>query len=42
VVLSLKQLGFEKKEIEKVIKQVPKELVSTEDRLGWCLQNLGK
>lgn len=42
VTLSLRQLGFEKKEIEKVVRQVPRELVSTEERLGWCLQNLGK
>ena len=42
VTLSLKQLGFEKKEIEKVVKMIPKDLVSTEDRLSWCLQNLGR
>ncbi|OGL54286.1 Holliday junction DNA helicase RuvA, partial [Candidatus Shapirobacteria bacterium RBG_13_44_7] len=40
VVLSLRQLGFEKKEIEKVIKLVPKELVTTEERLEWCLGNI--
>ena len=42
VMLSLKQLGFEKKEIERVMKLIPKDLVSTEDRLSWCLQNLGR
>lgn len=42
VTLSLKQLGFEKKEIERVEKLIPKDLVSTEDRLSWCLQNLGR
>ncbi len=40
VVLSLRQLGFEKKEIERVIKLVPKELKTTEERLGWCLGNM--
>lgn len=40
VVLSLKQLGFEKKEIEKVIKSIPKELVTIEERLEWCLGNM--
>jgi Holliday junction DNA helicase RuvA len=38
---SLKQLGFDKKEIEKVMKKVPGELASIEDRLSWCLSNLG-
>lgn len=42
VTLSLKQLGFEKKEIERVMKLIPKDLISTEDRLSWCLQNLGR
>ena len=42
VVLSLKQLGFDRKEVEKVIKLIPKDLVSTEDRLSWCLLNLGR
>lgn len=40
VVLSLKQLGFDRKEIDKVIKKIPVEVISTEDRLSWCLQNL--
>jgi len=39
--LSLKQLGFDQKEIEKVAKKVPIELVAIEDRLGWCLRNMG-
>ena len=42
VVLSLRQLGFEKKEIERVVGMIPKEMVLTEERLGWCLQNLGR
>jgi holliday junction DNA helicase RuvA len=42
VTLSLRQLGFENKEVEKVIKMIPKDLISTEDRLSWCLQNLGR
>ncbi len=41
VTLSLQQLGFDKKEIEKVIKKLPVELIATEDKLSWCLQNLG-
>jgi Holliday junction DNA helicase RuvA len=39
--MSLKQLGFDKKEIETVAKKVPPEMVSIEDRLGWCLKNIG-
>lgn len=39
--LGLKQLGFDNKEIEKVTKKVPKELMTTEEKLSWCLQNLG-
>ena len=42
VVLSLRQLGFERKEIERVVKMTPKELKTTEERLGWCLQNLNR
>ena len=38
--LSLKQLGFDKKEIEKVVSKLPKELVEIEEKLSWCLQNL--
>jgi Holliday junction DNA helicase RuvA len=38
---SLKQLGFEKKEIEKVVNKMPTELVELEERLEWCLRNLG-
>lgn len=39
--LSLKQLGFERKEIEEVTKKMPKELMELEEKLSWCLQNLG-
>ncbi|MBP6989144.1 Holliday junction branch migration protein RuvA [Candidatus Shapirobacteria bacterium] len=42
VVLSLKQLGFEKKEIESVLKKMPKELTEIEEKISWCLQNLGR
>jgi Holliday junction DNA helicase RuvA len=42
VVLSLRQLGFERKEIESVIKKMPLELDVLEDRVSWCLQNLGR
>jgi len=41
VYLSLKQLGFERREIEKVMGKMPKDLKETGDRLGWCLRNLG-
>lgn len=40
VVLGLRQLGFEQKEIEKVIKLLPKELTMTEEKLEWCLGNI--
>ena len=42
VVLSLRQLGFEKKEIEDVVKKIPADLEILEDRVSWCLQNLGR
>jgi Holliday junction DNA helicase RuvA len=38
---SLKQLGFDKKEIEKVIKKMPPEFIEIEEKLSWCLGNLG-
>lgn len=41
VVLSLRQLGFDRKEIDKVVRSIPTEIKSTEERLSWCLQNLG-
>lgn len=37
----LLQLGFAKAEIEKVMAKLPKEVEGTEDRLSWCLKNLG-
>ena len=40
LVLSLKQLGFDKKEIEKVTSKLPIDLETTEEKLSWCLQNL--
>lgn len=42
VVLSLRQLGFERKEIESVMKKLPKDLEILEDKVSWCLQNLGR
>lgn len=42
LVLSLRQLGFEKREIETVIRKMPKEVIVLEERIGWCLQNLGR
>jgi Holliday junction DNA helicase RuvA len=38
--MSLKQLGFEKKEIEKVTKKLPDNLETIEEKLGWCLNNI--
>jgi Holliday junction DNA helicase RuvA len=38
--LSLKQLGFDRKEIEKVIAKLPKELVTIEEKLEWCLSKI--
>lgn len=38
--LSLKQLGFDRKEIEKVIVKLPKELKSIEEKLEWCLASI--
>lgn len=40
LVLSLRQLGFERKEIEGVVGKLPKEIVKLEERLEWCLQNI--
>jgi len=40
LMLSLKQLGFDRKEIERVIGKLPKELETTEEKLAWCLGNL--
>jgi Holliday junction DNA helicase RuvA len=38
---SLRQLGFGGREIEGVLKKLPKELSDLEGRLAWCLQNIG-
>lgn len=38
--MSLKQLGFDKKEIEKVVKKMPVEIILIEEKISWCLQNL--
>ena len=40
LVLSLKQLGFDKKEIDKVTAKLPTNLETTEEKLGWCLSNM--
>lgn len=40
LMLSLKQLGFDRKEIEKVTVKLPKELETTEEKLAWCLANV--
>lgn len=41
LVMSLKQLGFDRREIEKVMKKMPSELKEIEDRLSWCLREMG-
>jgi len=38
--MSLKQLGFDKKEIEKVTKKLPDELITIEEKLSWCLSKI--
>lgn len=40
LVLSLKQLGFDRKEIDKVTSKLPSDLITTEDKLSWCLANV--
>jgi holliday junction DNA helicase RuvA len=40
LVLSLKQLGFDKKEIEKVTSKLPNNLETTEEKLAWCLASI--
>lgn len=39
--LSLRQLGFGSREIEGVLAKLPKEIGVLEDKISWCLQNLG-
>lgn len=38
--LSLKQLGFDRKEIEKVVNKLPTELETIEEKLSWCLNGI--
>ncbi|HPD45037.1 MAG TPA: Holliday junction branch migration protein RuvA [Candidatus Woesebacteria bacterium] len=38
--LALQQLGFEGKEIKKVVSKLPKDILTIEEKLQWCLQNL--
>lgn len=38
--LSLKQLGFERKEIEKVVVKLPTNLSAIEEKLAWCLEKI--
>ncbi|MFA6369150.1 MAG: Holliday junction branch migration protein RuvA [Candidatus Shapirobacteria bacterium] len=38
--LSLKQLGFDRKEIGKVVAKLPKELIVIEEKLEWCLSKI--
>ncbi|MDD4937942.1 MAG: Holliday junction branch migration protein RuvA [Candidatus Shapirobacteria bacterium] len=38
--MSLKQLGFDRKEIEKVTKKLPNSLITIEEKLSWCLSKI--
>ncbi|MDD4135867.1 MAG: Holliday junction branch migration protein RuvA [Candidatus Shapirobacteria bacterium] len=38
--LSLKQLGFDRKEIEKVVAKLPNDLQTIEEKLEWCLSKI--
>lgn len=38
--LSLKQLGFDRREIEKVVAKLPKNLETIEEKLSWCLEKI--
>lgn len=38
--LSLKQLGFDRKEIEKVVAKLPADLETIEEKLEWCLSKI--
>jgi holliday junction DNA helicase RuvA len=38
--LSLKQLGFDRKEIEKVVVKLPVEMETIEEKLSWCLEKI--
>lgn len=42
LVLSLQQLGFERKEIDGVTRKMPADLIKLEEKLEWCLLNLGR
>jgi Holliday junction DNA helicase RuvA len=39
--MSLKQLGFGRSEIEKVMSRMPMDLATLEEKLSWCLRELG-
>lgn len=39
--ISLKQLGFGRGEIEKVVGEMPKGMTELEEKLQWCLQRMG-
>ena len=41
MVMSLKQLGFGMSEIQKVMQKMPKEITVLEEKIEWCLKNLG-
>ncbi|MFA6250062.1 MAG: Holliday junction branch migration protein RuvA [Candidatus Shapirobacteria bacterium] len=39
--LSLKQLGFDRREIEKMMQKLPKEMTTLEEKISWCLREMG-
>ena len=40
VYLSLVQLGFDRKSVVEVMKKLPKDLKTIEERLEWCLKSV--
>jgi len=38
---AMKNLGFSLSEVERVVVRIPIDLVTVEDKLSWCLRNLG-
>lgn len=40
VYLSLIQLGFDRKSVNEVMKKIPKDFESTQNRLEWCLKSM--
>jgi Holliday junction DNA helicase RuvA len=42
VIDALEALGYKKQELTTILSKIPKEIVATEDKIRWCLKNLGK